>query len=190
MTSSDKLNKRGEEIKLNKQNSTKHKLKNNLETENPISKKNKTVNYGNECIECGAVNSIKAKFCVKCGKDLSNKKCSKCGTVNSIKAKFCIQCSKPLFKGLKITCPQCGTENTIEAIYCHECAYNLKPQIKKDGEKSPSKNQGAGVVIIIILLIIIILIILHLDATAKIREAERATQEARIAADLFEIYNY
>ena len=49
------------------------------------------------CPNCGAKNPRAAKFCVECGKSMTQKgKCPKCGAEVSSKSKFCPECGEKL----------------------------------------------------------------------------------------------
>src|SRR5262249_9251826 len=47
------------------------------------------------CVNCGADNPERAKFCIECAAPFS-RRCTQCGTENPPRAKFCAECATPL----------------------------------------------------------------------------------------------
>ena len=84
--------------------------------------------------------------------------CPKCGTRNRLQAKFCDKCGTDLTK--KKICPKCRTENRLNATFCDKCGTDLtKKQIpvKKTQPKEVSdmpKKHWLGIIVLIAIILI------------------------------------
>ena len=73
-----------------------------------------------KCPHCGELVAEDAKFCKKCGKEITSGdkiKCPKCDASIAADAKFCKECGAPTKK----TCPKCNAELAGDAKFCKEC---------------------------------------------------------------------
>ena len=87
------------------------------------------------CPNCGFRNENTAKFCNKCGFDLTkmrteadnatSKGCPECGARNSKTAKFCNKCGYKFVIKTPKKCKSCGFENEPNASYCRNCDQKL-----------------------------------------------------------------
>lgn len=82
------------------------------------------------CGNCGSLNSLEQKFCVKCGLnlqvELKKKFCVVCGTANNYDALFCTKCQYS-FSGVSQVEMEgswkcdCGEINDKQNVYCIKC---------------------------------------------------------------------
>lgn len=85
----------------------------------------------NVCPHCGKANSLNARYCSSCGKQLLTPQevvvCYRCRKTNSPSASFCGACGAPLRINAKTKiCPKCHREIDISANVC-SCGYDFAP---------------------------------------------------------------
>ncbi len=68
---------------------------------------------GRGCSECGAANSLAAKFCMNCGAELAAT-CPGCGAARGVDAKFCSECGMSLSSGGTAAPPATSHDPTEE----------------------------------------------------------------------------
>ena len=88
-------------------------------------------NSFNVCPHCGKANSLNARYCSSCGKQLATPQqvvvCHRCHKTNSPLASFCGACGAPLRLGAKTKiCPKCHREIDVNANVC-SCGYDFTP---------------------------------------------------------------
>ena len=86
-------------------------------------------NSFNVCPHCGKANSLNARYCSACGKQLAVPEevvvCHKCHRPNSSMASFCGSCGAPLRVGAQTKiCPKCHKEVNVNANVC-SCGYSF-----------------------------------------------------------------
>lgn len=86
-------------------------------------------NSFNVCPHCGKANSLNARYCSGCGKQLAVPEevvvCHKCHKPNSAMASFCGSCGAPLRVGAQTKiCPKCHKEVDANSNVC-SCGYSF-----------------------------------------------------------------
>lgn len=86
-------------------------------------------NSFNVCPHCGKANSLSARYCSGCGKQLAVPEevvvCHKCHKPNSAMASFCGSCGAPLRVGAQTKiCPKCHKEVDVNSNVC-SCGYSF-----------------------------------------------------------------
>lgn len=86
-------------------------------------------NSFNVCPHCGKANSLNARYCSGCGKQLAVPEevvvCHKCHKPNSSMASFCGNCGAPLRVGAQTKiCPKCHKEVDANSNVC-SCGYSF-----------------------------------------------------------------
>jgi len=86
-------------------------------------------NSFNVCPHCGKANSLNARYCSGCGKQLAVPEevvvCHKCHKPNSAMASFCGSCGAPLRVGAQTKiCPKCHKEVDVNSNVC-SCGYSF-----------------------------------------------------------------
>lgn len=139
-------------------------------------------NSFNVCPHCGKANSLNARYCSSCGKQLAVPEevivCPKCHKTNSPLASFCGGCGMQLRTGQQTKiCPRCHKDVDVNESVC-SCGYSfsgvkyatpkkekIKPEKKSKAEKAdtaPRVHNGArgiAVVALIFLLVFAYLVI-------------------------------
>ena len=88
-----------------------------------------TSNSFNVCPHCGKANSLSARYCSSCGKQLAVPEeavvCPKCHKTNSPLASYCGACGAPLRTASQTKiCPRCGKQVDVSQNVC-SCGYSF-----------------------------------------------------------------
>lgn len=121
-----------------------------------------SANGFNVCPHCGKANSLNARFCACCGKQLTVPDevvvCPKCHKTNSPMASFCGQCGAPLKEGMPTKiCPRCGKAVSISDNVC-VCGYNFGTAFSESGGaavKTRHSYRGGRAVAIVALIFLL-----------------------------------
>ena len=112
-------------------------------------------NSFNVCPHCGKANSLSARYCSGCGKQLAMPEevvvCHKCHRNNSPMASFCGSCGAPLRVGAQTKiCPKCHKEVDVNSNVC-SCGYSFggfkyaSPEnAAVDNKAAKSSRSGVG----------------------------------------------
>ena len=103
-------------------------------------------NSFNVCPHCGKANSLNARYCSGCGKQLAVPEevvvCHKCHRPNSSMASFCGGCGAPLRVGAQTKiCPKCHKEVNANANVC-SCGYSFS-SVKYASPEGSAVSKGS-----------------------------------------------
>lgn len=133
-------------------------------------------NNFNVCPHCGKANSLNARYCSSCGKQLTVPEevivCHKCHRPNSPMSSFCGTCGAPLHDGSQTKiCPNCHEEVDVKEYVCSKCGHrfsgvgmiapdpnaSVTPVDGKKKKKINNKGKGKGRVIAVFALIFLLM---------------------------------
>lgn len=134
-------------------------------------------NSFNVCPHCGKANSLNARYCSSCGKQLTVPEevivCPKCHKTNSPLASFCGGCGTQLRTGQQTKiCPRCHKDVDVNESLC-SCGYSFsgvkyatptkkekKVPVKREkavkNEKAPSIHKGGRAVAVVGLIFLLV----------------------------------
>ncbi len=107
-------------------------------------------NSFNVCPHCGKPNSLNARYCSSCGKQLASPEdvivCHKCHRPNPPMASFCGNCGAPLRTGAQTKiCPKCNKEVDINDNVCGGCGYTFGTTKYATPDSSGKKGKAVSV---------------------------------------------